>query len=253
MKLLLIPFRSSQQWPKRTRSSYEIANFSNATDTISNKIITIANRFSSYSNTTTTSTSTLPTINTNDTINLTQYNNNVTTKNFSKPVILNVNNINHNMMINETDDDALIAAQRNASRHLLNPPKIISEAAGVVLRRRNGTTTISSNSNATTFIETTTKPTFFQSIMTTLGLNVCPEMPPNLEGPIEVNTTFERITILEHRLAPLLLPGGAYKPKECNARDRVAIIIPYRDRPQHLPIFFGIIYISRRIIIKLVI
>lgn len=236
--------RPSQQWPKRTRSSYEIANFSNATEIISNKIITVANHIFNNLNTTTT-TSTLPIININNTNNSINYNN-VTTTNFSKQVILDVNKINYNTTINDNDDDALLIAaqqQHNASKHLLNPPKIISEAAGIVMRRKNGTTTTSgSSSNIASMIETTTKPTFFQSIMTTLGLNVCPEMPPNLEGPIEVNTTLERMNILEHRLARLLLPGGWYKPKECNARDRVAVIIPYRDRTQHLPIFLANIH-----------
>lgn len=32
----------------------------------------------------------------------------------------------------------------------------------------------------------------------------------------------------------MLEPGGHYHPQECQARDRVAIIVPYRDRAQHL-------------------
>lgn len=36
---------------------------------------------------------------------------------------------------------------------------------------------------------------------------------------------------------PQLEPGGAYHPSECRARDRVAIIVPYRDREEHLAIF----------------
>ena len=31
-------------------------------------------------------------------------------------------------------------------------------------------------------------------------------------------------------------PGGYWKPKDCYARDRVAIIIPFRDRQSHLNI-----------------
>lgn len=33
---------------------------------------------------------------------------------------------------------------------------------------------------------------------------------------------------------PELSPGGRFKPTECRARHRVAIIIPYRDREDHL-------------------
>lgn len=32
----------------------------------------------------------------------------------------------------------------------------------------------------------------------------------------------------------MLEPGGHYRPQECQARDRVAIVVPYRDRAQHL-------------------
>ena len=31
-------------------------------------------------------------------------------------------------------------------------------------------------------------------------------------------------------------PGGYWKPKDCYARDRVAIVIPFRDREAHLRI-----------------
>lgn len=52
-----------------------------------------------------------------------------------------------------------------------------------------------------------------------------------------MNTTFEKLENLELRYKNILLPGGWYKPIECNAKDRVAIIVPYRDRATHLPIF----------------
>lgn len=31
--------------------------------------------------------------------------------------------------------------------------------------------------------------------------------------------------------------GGRYKPRDCKARSKVAIIVPYRDREFHLKIF----------------
>lgn len=68
-------------------------------------------------------------------------------------------------------------------------------------------------------------------------MNSCPPIPPNLQGPIEVDTTYEKMETIEMRLRDKLLPGGAFKPTECNAKDRVAIVIPYRDRAHHLPIF----------------
>ena len=34
-----------------------------------------------------------------------------------------------------------------------------------------------------------------------------------------------------------LLPGGHFRPQNCTARQRVAIIIPYRQRENHLKVF----------------
>uniref|UniRef100_A0A1B0D0W4 Galactosyltransferase N-terminal domain-containing protein n=2 Tax=Phlebotomus papatasi TaxID=29031 RepID=A0A1B0D0W4_PHLPP len=78
---------------------------------------------------------------------------------------------------------------------------------------------------------------FIKSLMTTLGLNACPSVPPDLEGPIEVNITSDTIGNIERWLAPKLKPGGWFSPTECNAKDHVAIVVPFRDREPHLPIF----------------
>lgn len=77
----------------------------------------------------------------------------------------------------------------------------------------------------------------FKKIMSTLGINMCAETPPNLVGPINIDIVYEKLPVVEQRLKEHLQPGGWYKPKKCNAKNRVAIVIPYRDRPNHLPIF----------------
>lgn len=38
------------------------------------------------------------------------------------------------------------------------------------------------------------------------------------------------------KIYPLVRPGGLYTPPDCIARERVAIIIPFRDREEHLRI-----------------
>ncbi|CAB3404982.1 unnamed protein product [Caenorhabditis bovis] len=37
-----------------------------------------------------------------------------------------------------------------------------------------------------------------------------------------------------HAAHPEIQPGGSWKPNDCKARDKIAIIIPYRDRQTHL-------------------
>lgn len=78
--------------------------------------------------------------------------------------------------------------------------------------------------------------TFLSKLMTTLHLNACPDSPPDLHGPLEVDTSADTMENVEKHLKSHLLPGGWFRPIECNAKDRVAIIIPYRNRPEHLPI-----------------
>ncbi|KAH7957613.1 hypothetical protein HPB52_020782 [Rhipicephalus sanguineus] len=36
---------------------------------------------------------------------------------------------------------------------------------------------------------------------------------------------------------PDVMPGGRFQPKECTSRHRVAILVPYRNRTEHLKIF----------------
>jgi beta-1,4-galactosyltransferase 1 len=65
-------------------------------------------------------------------------------------------------------------------------------------------------------------------------LEACPLYPPNLFGPLNLyrSQTFENI----EKMFPHLEIGGRYRPKDCVSRHKVAIIIPYRDRKEHLKI-----------------
>ena len=41
------------------------------------------------------------------------------------------------------------------------------------------------------------------------------------------------------RQNPAMLPGGVGRPRDCTARHRVAVIVPYRDRRPHLNILLS--------------
>ncbi|BFZ24702.1 hypothetical protein BsWGS_27741 [Bradybaena similaris] len=64
---------------------------------------------------------------------------------------------------------------------------------------------------------------------------LCPVVPPRLNGGLATYMeprSWEEIG----RENPGLQPGGRYKPPDCLARHRVAVIIPYRNREKHLQI-----------------
>ncbi|XP_064120455.1 uncharacterized protein LOC135225154 [Macrobrachium nipponense] len=65
---------------------------------------------------------------------------------------------------------------------------------------------------------------------------LCPPVPPNLVGVVKINRTVPSLEEQE-RTHPELEPGGRFRPAECRARHRVAIIVPYRDRVKHLAMF----------------
>lgn len=64
----------------------------------------------------------------------------------------------------------------------------------------------------------------------------CPVIPPKLQGRVKVNVQVSAWAYIEKENT-MLSPGGRYKPADCLARHRVAIIIPFRDREIHLKIF----------------
>ncbi|XP_063974288.1 beta-1,4-N-acetylgalactosaminyltransferase bre-4-like [Diachasmimorpha longicaudata] len=62
---------------------------------------------------------------------------------------------------------------------------------------------------------------------------LCPLIPPNLVGPLTVNKNPPEVLKMEKELTGVET-GGRGWPSHCTPRHRVAIIIPFRDRPQHL-------------------
>ncbi|KTF75884.1 hypothetical protein cypCar_00024996 [Cyprinus carpio] len=67
----------------------------------------------------------------------------------------------------------------------------------------------------------------------------CPERLPSMKGQMEVNMTEVPMEESELRLKNLDVRfGGHWKPKDCKPRWKVAILIPFRNRHEHLPILF---------------
>ncbi|XP_072944608.1 beta-1,4-N-acetylgalactosaminyltransferase bre-4 [Epargyreus clarus] len=68
-------------------------------------------------------------------------------------------------------------------------------------------------------------------------MSLCEDEPPDL-GPIPVNKTDLDLDWVEKKY-PEVQKGGMYSPPNCTARHKVAIIVPFRDRQQHLAIFLN--------------
>uniref|UniRef100_A0A8C9U9X9 Beta-1,4-galactosyltransferase n=1 Tax=Scleropages formosus TaxID=113540 RepID=A0A8C9U9X9_SCLFO len=67
----------------------------------------------------------------------------------------------------------------------------------------------------------------------------CPEKLPSMKGPVDVNMS--EVTLLEVEKTLLeadrsLGQGGHWKPQDCQPRWKVAILVPFRNRHEHLPI-----------------
>ncbi|KAL4640248.1 beta-1,4-galactosyltransferase 1-like isoform X1 [Arapaima gigas] len=65
-------------------------------------------------------------------------------------------------------------------------------------------------------------------------LDVCPDESPLLVGPLRVEFSEPLSLDTVRANNPKLLEGGHYKPKDCIALQKVAIIIPFRHRDEHL-------------------
>uniref|UniRef100_A0A1I8BX13 Glyco_transf_7N domain-containing protein n=1 Tax=Meloidogyne hapla TaxID=6305 RepID=A0A1I8BX13_MELHA len=73
------------------------------------------------------------------------------------------------------------------------------------------------------------------------NLTLCPERPPNLKGKIDVDMRSLKIEEIEAEYKDLM-PGGHWRPKECKSRQKVAIVVPYRNREPHLRTFLNNIH-----------
>ncbi|XP_041817512.1 beta-1,4-galactosyltransferase 1-like [Chelmon rostratus] len=66
-------------------------------------------------------------------------------------------------------------------------------------------------------------------------LGPCPDAPPELVGPLHVDFDPERtLDQVRKDVSSFLQEGGRYKPTDCISKHKVAIIIPFRNRHDHL-------------------
>ncbi|KAG8570961.1 hypothetical protein GDO81_011485 [Engystomops pustulosus] len=67
----------------------------------------------------------------------------------------------------------------------------------------------------------------------------CPEKLPFMRGPIDINMSEITLEEIHQQFSDMDIgPGGHWKPTDCTPRWKVAILIPFRNRHEHLPIFF---------------
>ncbi|MBN3319974.1 B4GT1 galactosyltransferase, partial [Atractosteus spatula] len=84
------------------------------------------------------------------------------------------------------------------------------------------------------FTSTVTSPFGTGSPTATRRLEKCPEIPPRLVGPLRIEFS-EPVSSEDIKSQnPELRKGGRYSPKDCIALQKVAIIIPFRKRDEHL-------------------
>ncbi|XP_069142066.1 beta-1,4-N-acetylgalactosaminyltransferase bre-4-like isoform X1 [Argopecten irradians] len=82
-------------------------------------------------------------------------------------------------------------------------------------------------------VNVTANATTDKEVMRSRVLKECPATPPNLVGRLATYRQAFTFTEIEAKLS-YLVPGVNYSPKECHSDQRVAIIIPYRNRELHL-------------------
>ncbi|XP_056012653.1 beta-1,4-galactosyltransferase 1-like isoform X1 [Ostrea edulis] len=74
------------------------------------------------------------------------------------------------------------------------------------------------------------------------GRHICPQHSPILEGSMKMR--FSDVPTLKQmtKMFKWLKPGGRHKPEECLSRHKVAVLIPYRNRQEHLNILLYVLH-----------
>ncbi|XP_014878938.1 beta-1,4-galactosyltransferase 1-like [Poecilia latipinna] len=79
------------------------------------------------------------------------------------------------------------------------------------------------------------EPTVRPNATSGRSLDPCPDVPPNLRGVLHVEFRTNRtLQDVRNHVGPLLQLGGRYRPTSCRAKQKVAVIVPFRNRSEHL-------------------
>lgn len=131
------------------------------------------------------------------------------------------------------DSSSQVRTARNASTNEsitqdLHHPVFTNSASLNFSFNQNDTKTAKTNASRALIDQTSRKP-------------YCPPVPPEIKGRIFINFEHKHDYTEADILAqnPELAEGGAWRPKDCIARHKVAIIIPYRDRKEHLTVLLS--------------
>ncbi|XP_073663532.1 LOW QUALITY PROTEIN: beta-1,4-galactosyltransferase 5-like [Tursiops truncatus] len=84
-----------------------------------------------------------------------------------------------------------------------------------------------------TFLQTTT---LLPEDFTYFANHTCPERLPSMKGPIAINMSEIGMDVVHELFSrdPTIKLGGHWKPSDCIPRWKVAILIPFRNRHEHL-------------------
>ncbi|XP_056120557.1 beta-1,4-galactosyltransferase 1 [Rhinichthys klamathensis goyatoka] len=106
---------------------------------------------------------------------------------------------------------------------------VTSQTHRIVIRYDNGTVETDVNkliyTIASVIKDDVEEPTILES---------CPETSPLLVGPMRVEFSEKVDLDMVRKENPQLVMGGRYKPSDCVALQKVALIIPFRNRDEHL-------------------
>jgi hypothetical protein len=89
-----------------------------------------------------------------------------------------------------------------------------------------------------TFLDSFVQNYLYLSENRRISSNYCSPVPPDLQGPLLVQEVPKNFSLtINSSYFPNIKLGGHYQPKNCLARHKIAVIVPYRDRLEILKHF----------------